>query len=65
MLKKILTTLCVLSMVSGFLLIIGTAGASDLELISFGTLVVRSLIGTSILGGGFFGLKALNPQYFN
>lgn len=43
----------------GFILILGTAGASDLGKISFQTLLIRMAIGTGLFGGGFIGWRTL------
>ena len=43
----------------GFILILGTAGASDLGKISLPTLLTRMAIGTGLFGGGFIGWHTL------
>lgn len=45
MFKKILTTVFGLSIGAGFLLVLGTAGSSDLNLIDFKTILIQSGIG--------------------
>ena len=42
---------------SGVLLILGTAGSSDVEAISFSQLLVQSCIGLALLGGGYHLLR--------
>lgn len=44
-------------MLIGFVLILGTAGNSDLGLISFKTKVIKCLIGLVLIGIGYIGLK--------
>lgn len=39
---------------SGFLLILGTAGSSDVEAITFAQLLIQSSIGLALLGGGYY-----------
>lgn len=63
--RKILTILFALSMVGGFLLILGTAGSCDLNLIDFKTTLIQIGIGAALMCGGFKGLKFTNPIYFN
>lgn len=41
----------------GFILAIGTIGATDLEKITFNQLVIRSLIAIILIGISFFGLN--------
>lgn len=41
----------------GFLLILGTAGLSDLDTIGFGEIVKRVAIGLALSGVGFFGVS--------
>lgn len=61
MLKKFLG----LSMFIGFLLMIGTAGSSDLGLISFERLVIRMCLGIIMITGGYIGLKLSNWEYID
>lgn len=39
--------------IGGFLFILGTAGGADLEIISFGQMVMRCIIGLCAIGGGY------------
>jgi hypothetical protein len=64
MFKKIITTVSVLSMVSGFILVLGTAGSADLNLIDIGTLIARGFVGVILTGFGFVGLTVTQPVYF-
>lgn len=65
MFKKILTTVFGLSIGAGFLLVLGTAGSSDLNLIDFKTILIQSGIGLVLVWIGFKGLKITNPVYFD
>lgn len=56
MVKKVLHTIFGLSVLAGIILMIGTAGSSDLELIGFEELVVQSSKGLIIMLGGISGL---------
>ena len=56
--KKVFVLLCVL----GFVLIIGTAGAADSELISTSSLVLRTIISTSMISLSFLEIKACNRR---
>lgn len=60
MLKKILTTLCALSIGSGLFLAFGSAGASD-----FKTIFTMGGIGVALVWIGFMGLKFTNFVYFD
>lgn len=65
MFKKILTVLFGLSIGAGFLIVLGTAGSSDLNLIDFKTILIQSAIGVALVWIGFIGLKFTNPAHFN
>lgn len=41
----------------GFLLMLGTAGASDIDLISFGQIVIQSIIGLCLMAMGLLLVK--------
>ena len=41
----------------GFILVVGTIGATDLEKITFSQLLIRSLIAIILIGISFFGLN--------
>lgn len=64
MFKKIVTTLSSLFIGAGIILILGTAGSSDLDLIDFYTVLVRSSIGVALVWIGFKGLKFTYPVFF-
>ena len=50
--KRILGTVCVL----GLVLMLGTAGASDCDSITFGRIIIQSVIGlTMFAGAGYWG----------
>lgn len=57
MVKKVLNTIFVLSMVIGFIIVAGTAGSSDLGLIDLKTLVVHGIVGVAFMLFGFTGFK--------
>lgn len=61
--KKFLTTVFGICMALGFLLMIGSAKSSDLELIDFETLIVRSCIGLVIWVIGFIGIKFIYDPF--
>lgn len=50
--KKVISVISGVTIAAGLFLLIGTAGMSDCNLISFGSLVRRSLIGIALLAGG-------------
>ena len=52
--KKMIQIISVVIIAAGAMMIAGTAGASDLDLIDFGTIVRNSLIGLVIMMGGVF-----------
>lgn len=61
--KRFLHKVFGLCMLGGFVTILGTAGASDLNLIDVNTLLVRGCIGVGLLLIGYVGLKATNWKY--
>lgn len=63
MLRKCLSIIFKLSLVIGFILIVGTAGSSDLDLISIESLVIRMSIGVLLMAFGFIGLKLSAVEY--
>ena len=65
MLKRVLSVISGLSLLAGFVLLLGTAGSSDLELIEFNTVLVRGGIAAALMLGGFFGVKILSPDFFD
>ena len=64
MLKKIVTTVSAFSMVIGIVLVLGTAGSADLNLIDIGTLIARGCGGAVLSVIGFIGLAITQPVYF-
>lgn len=50
--EKVISIISGLTFTAGFFMLIGSAGMSDCNLISFGSLVRRLLIGVALLGGG-------------
>lgn len=62
--KKFLTTVFGICMAIGFVLIIGSAGSSDLELIDFKTLLIQSGLGLALTGIGFIGIRFIYPSDF-
>lgn len=64
MLRKTVLVLSGLSIVVGFILLIGTAGSLDLNSISFKTGLIQSLVSLGLISLGFLGL-AKNPIYIN
>lgn len=51
--KRIHNALCVILGVSGFVLILGTAGASDCGIIGLPEIIRRCAVGLSMLAGAF------------
>lgn len=58
--KKSFFGLC---MLTGFMIILGTAGASDIGLIEFKDIVAQGLIGLGISTVGFFGFKLTGADF--
>lgn len=63
MLRKCLSIIFKLSVLIGLLLVIGTAGSSDLGLIDIESLAIRMGVGIFLVAFGFIGLKLLNVEY--
>lgn len=62
--KKLLKTIAATLKIGGFIFILGTAGNSDLGLISFGQIIVRCIIGLCAIGGGYaIGYFAENVEF--
>ena len=57
MLRNLVHKLSGLVILSGVILIIGTAGSSDLGVLEFSTIVYRCLIGLGLIGIGAGSLK--------
>lgn len=51
--KKIIRAIAILICIAGFVLMIGTASASDLDIISFRQIVIRSMISIFMMFSGF------------
>ena len=56
MMKKLVNWICYFSMFLALVILIGTAGASDVETITIGTIVVRGLIAVALFGVAYLGL---------
>jgi hypothetical protein len=65
MLGKLINWLSGVGMVSGFVLMIGTFGSADLNLINFSTLAIRSVVAVLLILGGFVGFKFGAPIYID
>lgn len=57
MLRKIVHKFSGLSLLAGIVLILGTAGASDINSIDFKTTLIQSGIALTLLITGYYGLK--------
>lgn len=57
MFKKIYNALCKLSMITGVIVIICAAGASDFNMIDFDTIILRAVVGLFLLTLGYIGLR--------
>jgi len=58
--KNVFFGLC---MVAGFVIILGAAGSSDLDLIGFNEILVRGLTGLGVSGVGYFGLRLTGADF--
>lgn len=65
MLKKVCHWIFGLCFSAGLFFIIGTAGASDCNLIDFRQIVIQSLIALTLLIIGFIGLKLSDWEYID
>ena len=65
MLKKIYQGLFISSMLAGFILMIGTAGASDLNMVDFEKIFLQASIAMLLILVGFFGLKVSGFEYID
>lgn len=63
MLKKVCHWIFGLCVFASFVLMIGTAGSSDLNLIDFKQIVIQSLIALALMLIGFIGLKLSDWEY--
>lgn len=61
--KKTLHTIFCLSMVVGFVIILGTAGSSDLGMIDDKAIVIRGAIGLACMVVGYCGAKLSGANY--
>jgi hypothetical protein len=65
MIKNILKVLFGVTVGAGLLVVLGTAGSSDLGLIDWTTVLVRSVIGVGLVLVGLGGFKIIDPNSFN
>ena len=65
MLKKVCHRIFGLCAFGGFMFMVGTAGASDCNLIDFRQIVIQSLIGLALVIIGFIGLKLSYWKYID
>lgn len=63
MLRNLVHKLSGLLILTGAVLIIGTAGASDLGVLEFSTILYRCVIGLGLIGIGAGALKLSNYTY--
>lgn len=63
MLRKICHFVFGLCVFAGFIFLIGTAGASDCELITFSQILKQSVIALVLMLVGIFGLKLTDYEY--
>lgn len=61
--KKLLTTISGASVIGGGLLTLLTAGRSDLDMLDFKSIVIRSAIATALVVIGYIGLKVTKWEY--
>lgn len=65
MLKKVCHWIFGLCMLAGFIIMIGTAGASDCNAIDFRQTVIQSLIALALIFIGLIGLKLSDCEYID
>ena len=65
MLRKIFNGFSVLCVLSGFILILGTAGSSDLNLIDWYELLTHSVIALLLISVGLTGFYLSDKLYIN
>lgn len=58
--RKILGIISSVFLIIGFTIMLGTAGASDCDMIPFWRIAVQSLVGLTIFVSGFFGYWLLD-----
>lgn len=61
--RKIISKISCLIMFIGFYVLVGTAGASDLDLIGMSDIISRGLIGIVLMLTGFIGVKIGGGRY--
>ena len=60
---KLLERLSGLTMLAGFMVLLGAAGASDNNTMEFTSIIIWSLVGVVLMLSGFVGLKATGSKY--
>lgn len=65
MLRKICQFVFGLCVFAGFMFMIGTAGASDCEVITFSQSIKQSIIALVLMAVGCFGLKLSDYEYID
>lgn len=65
MLRKICHWIFGLCMSAGFIFMLGTAGASDCDLITFSQIVKQGIIALVLMLVGFYGLKFTDWEYID
>ena len=63
--KKLIHIVFGLILLAGFIVLLGTAGTSDVETVTFGFVASRCLISLVLMSLGFFGLKFTGCKYIN
>lgn len=61
--KNVVHIIFGLMMIAGFVMILGAAGSSDLDLIGFNEILVRAFTGLGVLGVGYFGLRLTGAKF--
>lgn len=62
--KIIVRNIAVLVCVAGFVLMLGTAGASDCNMISFKQIIIRGMISIAMMFGGFSIARIMDNAIF-
>ena len=65
MLRKVCHWIFGLCMFAGFIVMVGTAGASDLELIDWNTILKQSVISLVLMFVGYIGLRLSDCEYID
>ena len=63
MLKKVCSKIFGVCALLGFVVMLGTAGASDLDTLSFEKIVIQSALGLVLMVVGFIGLRLSDCKY--